>query len=334
MTNVVYKTNIKQNKIFIPLKFTYEKNDTGFKAAIGDFTNKLTSLGSEDSSTIIRQIEGNNSICDGSEKGLRFFEDPYNTQKAIDVSVGRWHTEYKYIESMQYDYKNNNCVQISLSKEFDNIPTIGDNKPTETFIPVIIEFSDDTEVTYSPVFLAKNDDSDSPGNNDDTSKPDRHNTYIHLQITCSSGWNGHLSSVSIDGQTLDESLPDNFDKNNPSGYEFNVNDNKVSEGDDTHMNIYIFDTNGQKRFDFNTLSIEIDTDKSGQVKVADFAGMFCTFVKGQNEELYIQNYKEQKEPTNELSKQLKFSAFKDDSVIQLDSSIQINVILKPLVKDY
>ena len=325
---IVYKTSSEQNRVFIPLKFDYEFNNPGFNTAIDDFVHTLESLGSENPEDIVKPIKNERSLTDGSSKNLQFFEE-YDEQRPVnDITVGKWHSEYNYIESMQYDYKNNNCIKIKLS-DFSNIPTIGVG---DTFIPVIIEFTGENPTTYSPVFLVKNDGDDSGDTGGGSTPTDRHNTYIHLQIICSNDWTGYLSSVSINGHDLAEILPDDFDKNNPSGYEFDIQDNKVSEGDDTHMDIYVFDTEQQKGFDFNTLDIKIDTNKNGYVNVKDMStNETYTFGKRQNGELYTVTPYGQSGTVESLSAQWQVGALKDGVPTNSNnlpiSGIQINVIL-------
>ena len=75
---IVYKTSSEQNRVFIPLSFTYEFNDTGFNNAIDDFVNTLESLGSENPENIeeiVKPIKEKKSLTDGASKNLKFFDD-------------------------------------------------------------------------------------------------------------------------------------------------------------------------------------------------------------------------------------------------------------------
>ena len=139
------------SKVFIPLTFTTNINDTGINAATSQFRAKMESFGL-DETTITEYINKiKSSTIDSSVNTDLYFlttykdaDGNYKTEKLTNIQLDKWQSKYNYIESMQYDYESNNCIQIEINTKNIDI-SIGES---ETYTPVIVEFIDDYRFSF------------------------------------------------------------------------------------------------------------------------------------------------------------------------------------------
>ena len=110
------------SKVFIPLTFTTNINDTGINAATSQFRAKMESFGL-DEATITEYINKiKSSTIDSNVNTDLYFlstykdaDGNYKTEKLTNIQLDKWQSKYNYIESMQYDYESNNCIQIEIN---------------------------------------------------------------------------------------------------------------------------------------------------------------------------------------------------------------------------
>ena len=139
------------SKVFIPLTFTTNINDTGINAATSQFRAKMESFGL-DEATITEYINKiKSSTIDSNVNTDLYFlstykdaDGNYKTEKLTNIQLDKWQSKYNYIESMQYDYESNNCIQIEINTKNIDI-SIGES---ETYTPVIVEFIDDYRFSF------------------------------------------------------------------------------------------------------------------------------------------------------------------------------------------
>lgn len=140
------------SKVFIPLTFETTKNEAGINAATSQFSAKMESFGL-DEVTIMDYIKTiKSSTIDSSVNTDLYFlttykdaDGNYKTEKLTNMQLDKWQSKYNYIESMQYDYESNNCIQIKINTKNIDISIGG----SETYTPVIVEFIDDYRFSFN-----------------------------------------------------------------------------------------------------------------------------------------------------------------------------------------